>query len=60
MRIITFISFFQVVEVGFLNRERSDLRAHSIAPNYLSGPANSYTGKKDSFKFAILTLNPGT
>lgn len=57
--ILTKVFFLQVVEVGFLNRQRSDLRLRSSMPHFTQGPAPSYTGKKDTFNIAMLTLNPG-
>ena len=53
------MSLFLVVEVGYLNRDRSDLREWSVVPNYGVGGAMHYSGKRDIFKLSMVTLNPG-
>eukprot|EP00795_Rhopilema_esculentum_P012853 gene12853-3599_t len=56
---VSFTTNLFFVEVGFLNRQRTDLRHFSVIPDFSKSPASAYRGEKDKFRFSMITLNPG-
>eukprot|EP00794_Sanderia_malayensis_P016929 gene16929-18636_t len=56
---MTFSTDKFVVEAGYMNKEKSDLRRWSYMPNFLQGDFPRFTGKKDQFKISKLILSSG-
>ena len=50
---------FAVVEAGYMNKEKSDLREWTTVPNFKNPVVASFGGNRDLFKISKLILNAG-